>query len=71
MKRIRRHAQRTTQREFILHCQMNAGRFFGAPCFYPFAPLIEMLNDHCVEPEFTCRAHREPGQLTAGPERPR
>jgi taurine dioxygenase len=27
-------------------------------------PIIEMLNDHCVEPQFTCRVSWEPGQLT-------
>jgi taurine dioxygenase len=27
-------------------------------------PLIRFLNDHCVEPEFSCRVRWEPGQLT-------
>ena len=27
-------------------------------------PLIDFLNDHCVEPEFSCRVRWEPGQLT-------
>jgi len=27
-------------------------------------PVIEMLNDHCIEPEFTCRVSWQPGQLT-------
>ena len=27
-------------------------------------PIIVMLNDHCVEPQFTCRVRWEPGQLT-------
>lgn len=27
-------------------------------------PIIQMLNDHCIEPEFTCRVRWEPGQLT-------
>jgi taurine dioxygenase len=27
-------------------------------------PIIQMLNDHCVEPQFTCRVSWEPGQLT-------
>ena len=27
-------------------------------------PIIVMLNNHCVEPEFTCRVTWEPGQLT-------
>ena len=27
-------------------------------------PIIEMLNEHCVEPEFTCRVSWQPGQLT-------
>ena len=27
-------------------------------------PIIELLNDHCVEAEFTCRVRWEPGQLT-------
>jgi taurine dioxygenase len=27
-------------------------------------PLIKFLNDHCIEPEFSCRVRWEPGQLT-------
>jgi taurine dioxygenase len=27
-------------------------------------PLIDFLNDHCIEPEFSCRVRWEPGQLT-------
>jgi len=27
-------------------------------------PIIEMLDHHCVEPQFTCRVNWEPGQLT-------
>ena len=27
-------------------------------------PLINWLNDHCVQPEFSCRVRWEPGQLT-------
>jgi len=27
-------------------------------------PLIDWLNDHCVEPDFSCRVRWEPGQLT-------
>jgi len=27
-------------------------------------PIIEMLNDHAIEPEFGCRVRWEPGQLT-------
>jgi len=27
-------------------------------------PLIQYLNDHCIENEFTCRVRWEPGQLT-------
>ena len=27
-------------------------------------PLIKFLNDHCTEPEFSCRVRWEPGQLT-------
>jgi taurine dioxygenase len=27
-------------------------------------PLIDWLNDHCTEPEFSCRVRWEPGQLT-------
>ena len=27
-------------------------------------PLINFLNDHCIEPEFSCRVRWEPGQLT-------
>jgi taurine dioxygenase len=27
-------------------------------------PLIDFLNDHCIEPEFSCRVQWQPGQLT-------
>src|SRR5688572_17404880 len=27
-------------------------------------PLIDFLNDHCIEPQFSCRVRWEPGQLT-------
>lgn len=27
-------------------------------------PIIQMLNDHCIEPEFTCRVRWQPGQIT-------
>jgi taurine dioxygenase len=27
-------------------------------------PIIKFLNDHCIEPEFSCRVRWEPGQLT-------
>src|SRR6185295_3605022 len=27
-------------------------------------PIIEWLNDHCIEAEFSCRVRWEPGQLT-------
>ncbi len=27
-------------------------------------PIIEWLNDHCIEPEYSCRVRWEPGQLT-------
>ena len=27
-------------------------------------PLIDWLNNHCIEPEFSCRVRWEPGQLT-------
>jgi taurine dioxygenase len=26
-------------------------------------PLIQMLNDHCIEPQFTCRVRWQPGQF--------
>ena len=27
-------------------------------------PIIQWLNDRCIEPEFSCRVRWEPGQLT-------
>ena len=58
---VRTHPE--TGRKALYLSALHTVRFDGMT-EHESRPIIQMLNDHCIEPEFTCRVCWEPGQLT-------
>lgn len=58
---VRTHPE--TGKKSIYMSALHTIRFDGMT-EHETRPIIVMLNNHCVEPEFTCRVTWEPGQLT-------
>ena len=58
---VRRHPD--TGRKALYLSALHTIRFDGTT-ETESRPIIEMLNDHCIEPQFTCRVRWEPGQIT-------
>ena len=58
---VRTHPE--TGRKALYLSALHTIRFDGMT-EHESRPVIQMLNDHCVEPQFTCRVRWEPGQLT-------
>jgi taurine dioxygenase len=57
---VRKHPE--TGRKALYLSALHTIRFDGMT-EHESRPIIEMLNDHCVEPQFTCRVRWQPGQL--------
>ena len=58
---VRTHPE--TGRKALYMSALHTIRFDGMT-EHESRAIIVMLNDHCVEPQFTCRVRWEPGQLT-------
>ena len=58
---VRTHPE--TGRKALYLSALHTLRFDGMT-EHESRPIIQMLNDHCIEPQFTCRVNWEPGQLT-------